>query len=155
MALCTFAVAVLRYGFTIGWVWFQETYVWMHGAIIMVAMAYTLAAHGHVRVDIIYRTASVRYQALVDLLGTLLLLMPTIIVVTYYTTPYVLLSWKRFETSREAGGLHGLYLFKTTMMLFCVLLFLQGIAIIIRSTRALMTGERPENPESIDGAPLG
>lgn len=155
MALCTFAVAVLRYGFAVGWIWFQETYVWMHGAIIMVAMAYTLAAHGHVRVDIIYRSASVKYQAIVDLIGTLLLLMPTIIVVAYYTLPYVLLSWKRFETSREAGGLHGLYLFKTTMLLFCVLLFIQGLAIIIRSIRTLVTGEAPKTPEAGEGAPLG
>ncbi len=144
MALVTFSVAVLRYGFSVGWVWFQESYVWMHGAIIMMAMAYTLAAHGHVRVDIIYRTASVKYQAWVDLLGTLFLLMPTVALVTYYTLPYVLLSWSRFETSREAGGLHGLYLFKTTMLVFCVLLLLQGLAVIIRSIRSLITGESVE-----------
>ena len=147
MAVVTFSVATLRYGFTVGWVWLQETYVWMHGTIIMVAMGYTLMAGGHVRVDIIYRTASVRYQALVDLFGTLFLLMPTIYVVTKYCVPYVILSWERFETSREAGGLHGLYFFKTTMVLFCVLLALQAIAIVIRSCRVLLTGEAPPAPD--------
>ena len=90
----------------------------MHGAIIMLAMAYTLMAGGHVRVDIIYRSASIRYRALVDLFGTILLLMPSLYVIAKYSIPYVLLSWSRLEVSQEAGGLPGLYLFKTTCSLF-------------------------------------
>ena len=78
MAIVTFSVATLRYGLNIGWVWFQETYVWMHGTIIMMAMAYTLMAGGHVRVDIIYRSANVRYRAIVDIIGTVFLLIPSL-----------------------------------------------------------------------------
>ena len=155
MAVVTFSVATLRYGFSIGWVWFQETYVWMHGIIIMVAMAYTLMAGGHVRVDIIYRTASVRYKAIVDILGTVFLLLPSLVVIAKYTIPYVLLSWERFEVSREAGGMPGLYLFKTTMLLFFILLFLQSISILIRSGKALISGEsqgaRQEEKDEVSG----
>ena len=60
MVLTTFAVATFRYGFSLGWVWLQELYVWMHGAIIMVGVGYTLLHDGHVRIDIFYRAASER-----------------------------------------------------------------------------------------------
>lgn len=137
MVLVTFSVAMLRYGFDIGWVWLQETYVWMHGAIIMLAVAYTFLHEGHVRVDVYYRGASPRYRAWVDLLGTLFLLFPMLGVVTWYTLPYVAISWQRLEASREAGGLPGLYLLKSTIAAFCLLLFLQGLAVVIRSLQTL------------------
>ena len=147
MAIITFMVATFRYGFRFGFIWLQETYVWMHGTVIMVAMAYTLMAGGHVRVDIIYRTASVRYQAIVDILGTLILLFPSLMVIGKYTIPYVLVSWERLEVSREAGGLPGLFLFKTTMLFFFTLLFLQGLAIVIRAGLALKTGKYMQDDE--------
>ena len=54
MVFITFLVAVLRYGFSLGWVGLQESYVWMHGIVFMVASGYTLLHDGHVRVDLIY-----------------------------------------------------------------------------------------------------
>jgi TRAP-type mannitol/chloroaromatic compound transport system permease small subunit len=132
------AVAVLRYGFNTGWVWMQESYVWMHGSIFMLGMGYTLLHDGHVRVDIFYRAASPRTQAAVNLFGTVVFLLPAIGIIAWYTVPYVLLSWARGETSREAGGLPALYLWKTTMVVFCALLILQGISMLIRSLRALL-----------------
>ena len=147
MVLTTFLVAVLRYGFGIGWVWMQETYVWMHGAIIMVAAGYTLLHDGHVRVDIFYRAARARTKAWVDLIGTIVFLVPTIAMVSWVTWPYVLLSWHRLESSREAGGMPGLFVWKTTMLLFCVLLLLQGIALALRSLFVL-TGIRESSRET-------
>ena len=55
MVLNTFIVAVLRYGFNVGWVWFQELYVWMHGTIIMVAAAVAVAPGGSRLMSIEYR----------------------------------------------------------------------------------------------------
>lgn len=144
MVLNTFAVALLRYGFGIGWIWLQETYVWMHGAIIMLAAGYTLLHDGHVRVDIFYRGASPRFKAWVDLVGFIVLLVPTIVAVWWVAWPYVLLSWERLEQSREAGGLPGLYLWKTTMLVFCVLLLLQGLALAVRSALILLNKAGPD-----------
>ena len=53
MALVTFAVAILRYVFSFGFVWLQESYVWMHGIVFMVGAGYALMADAHVRVDIV------------------------------------------------------------------------------------------------------
>lgn len=138
MVLIAFVVVVLRYTFSIGWVWLQESYVWMHGIIFMTAAGYTLLHNGHVRVDIIYRGASVRYKAIIDLLGSLLLLMPMMVVVFSTSTDYVFSSWERFEESREAGGLPGLFLLKSVILVFCILLGLQGLSLAGRSFLCLV-----------------
>ena len=61
MVLTTFLVVLLRYGFALGWVWMQESYVWLHGVVFMIGAAYTLLHDDHVRVDIFYRPASPRH----------------------------------------------------------------------------------------------
>ena len=143
MVVNTFLVAVLRYGFDLGWVWLQELYVWMHGTIIMVAAGYTLRHDGHVRVDIFYQAISRRAKAWVNLIGTIFLLFPTIGAVIWVVWPYVMLSWQRLEVSREAGGMPGLFLWKTTMLVFCALLFLQGVALMCRSILVLSGRKNP------------
>ena len=133
MVLTTLTVVVLRYLFNIGFIWLQESYVWMHGVVFMVGAGYTLLHDGHVRVDVIYRPRSPRYKAWVDLFGSLFLLMPVTIIVAHVATPYVFDSWGRFEASREAGGMPALYLLKTVILVFCTLVLLQGLSLAGRS----------------------
>ena len=133
MVLITFAVVILRYIYAIGWVWMQESYVWLHGIVFMVGAGYTLLHNGHVRVDILYREAGARYKAVIDLLGSLLLLLPLVVVVFAVSYDYVLASWDKLEESREAGGLPGLFLLKSVILAFCVLLGLQGLSLAGRS----------------------
>ena len=132
MVLTTFLVVVLRYGFALGWVWMQETYVWLHGIVFMIGAGYTLLHDDHVRVDIFYRSASPRHKALVDLLGVFVLLLPVLAIVAYVAWPYVIESWSKLEGSREAGGLPGLFLLKTMILGFCALVALQGLALAAR-----------------------
>ena len=133
MVLTTFLVVLLRYGFALGWVWMQESYVWLHGVVFMIGAAYTLLHDDHVRVDIFYRPASPRHKAVVDLLGVFVLLLPVLAIVAYAAWPYVVESWTKLESSREAGGLPGLFLLKTMFLGFCVLVALQGLALAARS----------------------
>lgn len=138
MVLITFVVVVLRYVYAVGWVWLQESYVWLHGVVFMMGAGYTLLHNGHVRVDIFYRPNSARYKGIVDLLGSLLLLLPLICVVFFVSYDYVLDSWARGEASREAGGLPALFLLKTVILAFCVLIGLQGLSLGARSLLVLM-----------------
>jgi TRAP-type mannitol/chloroaromatic compound transport system permease small subunit len=137
MVLIAFAVVLLRYVFAIGWVGMQESYVWLHGIVFMLGAGYTLLHDGHVRVDIFYRGAAVRRKALVDLFGSLLLLLPVVVVVFSVSFDYVADSWARLEESREAGGLPALFLLKSVILGFCVLLGLQGLALAGRSLLVL------------------
>ena len=138
MVLITFVVVILRYVYAIGWVWLQESYVWMHGVVFMLGAGYTLLHNGHVRVDIFYRPNSARYKAIIDLAGSLLLLLPLVAVVVFVSYDYVIDSWVRLEESREAGGLPALFLLKTVILLFCMLIGLQGLSLAARSFLVLI-----------------
>lgn len=132
MVMVTFAVVVLRYVFDLGWIWLQESVTYMHATLFLVGAAYTLGHEGHVRVDIFYRRFSRRTQAWVDLGGALLLLVPVCVFIFWVCWGYVMQSWALLEGSREAGGLDGVYLLKTLMLVMAALLLLQGLAQVIR-----------------------
>lgn len=150
MVLITFVVVILRYVYAIGWVWLQESYVWLHGVVFMVGAGYTLLHNGHVRVDVIYRPGGARYKAIIDLLGSLLLLLPLIVLIAVVSFDYVADSWSRLEESREAGGLPGLFLLKSILLVFCGLLGLQGLSLAGRSLLVLSGNPEfmPEDEES-------
>ena len=141
MVLITFLVVLLRYGFSLGWVAMQESYVWLHGVVFMVGAGYTLLHGGHVRVDLVYATARPRFKAWVDLLGSLFLLLPVIVVVAVNAIPYVAFSWQWLEASREAGGLEGVFLLKSVILVFCLLVGLQGLSLAARNALILLGRE--------------
>ncbi len=132
MVLVTFTVVVLRYVFDLGWIWLQESVTFMHGALFLIGAAYTLKHEGHVRVDIFFQRFSPQRQALVDLLGSLLLLMPVCLFIFSVSWDYVAQSWALREGSREAGGLDGVYLFKSLILMMAALLLIQGVATVVR-----------------------
>jgi len=139
MVLVTFLVVVLRYLFELGWIAMQESVTYMHAVLFLAGAAYTLRHQGHVRVDIFYRKFSERGRAWVDLFGGLFLLLPMCLFIFLVSWDYVAQSWAIQETSREAGGLPGVYLLKTMMLVLAALLLLQGIASLLRC-RLLLGG---------------
>jgi TRAP-type mannitol/chloroaromatic compound transport system permease small subunit len=141
MVLITFTVVVLRYVFDLGWIWLQESVTFMHGALFLVGAAYTLKHEGHVRVDIFFQQFSPRKQAWVDLLGSLLLLMPVCLFIFIVSWDYVAQSWALREGSREAGGLDGVYLFKSLILVMAGLLLMQGVSTVIRCLLRLVVGD--------------
>src|SRR6185295_8763052 len=140
IVLLQFAVVVLRYAFGIGSIWLSESVIYGHAALFMLAAAWTLQAGGHVRVDIFYAAAAPRSKALVDLLGALLLLLPFMVVIAWFALPYVARSWSILERSRETSGLPFVYLLKTLIPLFALLMALQGVSQAVRALRVLNVG---------------
>jgi len=132
MVVVTFCIVVLRYAFDLGWIWLQESVTYMHAALFLVGAAYTLGHEGHVRVDIFYQRFTPRVRAWVDLGGSLLLLLPVCLFIFWVCWGYVMQSWSLLEGSQEAGGLDGVYLLKTLMLVMAGLLLLQGLAQAIR-----------------------
>jgi TRAP-type mannitol/chloroaromatic compound transport system permease small subunit len=138
IVLAEFAVVVLRYALGMGSIRLQESVLYAHAALFMLAAAWTLRIDGHVRVDIFYAWARPRTRALVDLVGALIFLLPFAIVLAALSVPYVARSWAILERSRETSGLPLVYLLKALIPLFAVLLGLQGIAQAIRATLVLI-----------------
>jgi TRAP-type mannitol/chloroaromatic compound transport system permease small subunit len=130
--LTCFAVVVLRYAFGIGFPWLQELYVWQHAAVFMAGAGYTMLHRGHVNVDVLYGRLNSRGKAWVDILGTLVFLFPWLAAVAFTSAPFVLSSWSIREASSTAGGLPAVYLLKSLLWVFCLVLFVQGLALIVR-----------------------
>jgi TRAP-type mannitol/chloroaromatic compound transport system permease small subunit len=143
MVLAQFIVVVMRYVFGIGSVWAQESIVYMHGTLFMLAAGYTLLHNAHVRVDVFYRTASPARKAWTDLIGTLVLLWPVCYLIFSVAFPYVEASWSYREGSRETSGIQGVYLLKSVILVFVVLLALQGLSTVIHALRILAGVEKP------------
>lgn len=142
MVVITFMVVVLRYGLQIGSIALQESVTYLHAIVFMLGAAYTLKHDGHVRVDIFYQKVTARHRAWINLLGTLLLLLPTCILIFASSLGYVANSWSILEGSQETGGLDGVFLLKTAIPLMAVLLLLQGSSLALHSVLQL-AGREP------------
>ncbi len=138
MVLVTFLIVVLRYAFNLGWIAMQESVLYMHATVFMLGAAYTLRHDQHVRVDIFYRRMGPRGRALVDLAGTLLLLIPVCLFILDSSLDYVREAWAIREASPEAGGLPWVYLLKTLIPLMAALLLLQGVSMALRALLRLV-----------------
>jgi TRAP-type mannitol/chloroaromatic compound transport system permease small subunit len=147
MVLVQVSVVLMRYVFGVGSIWLGEAIVYAHATLFMAAAAWTLQRGGHVRVDIFYADASPRARAIVDLCGALLLLLPVCAVLAWFARPYVVRSWAILERSREASGLPLVFLLKTLIPLFALLLALQGVAQAARAW-ATLTGGAPSGSGS-------
>lgn len=137
MVLICFTVVVQRYalGFTV--LWMQDLYVWLNGAMFTAVAGFALLRDDHVRVDIFYRPAKTRTKAIIDLIGVLIFLIPFCWVVYTYTWNYVARSWRIGEASSNVGGMPGLYILKSFLLVFVAVIFLQGIAMALRSILVL------------------
>src|ERR1041384_3017218 len=144
IVLIGFAVVLLRYVLGMGSIWLQESILYFHAALFLLAAAWTLREGGHVRVDVFYADASPRTKAWIDLLGTLLLLLPFAFSIIWFSLPYVERSWAILERSREASGLPLVFLLKTLIPVFAVLLALQGMAQAVRAAAVLIPPPKGE-----------
>jgi TRAP-type mannitol/chloroaromatic compound transport system permease small subunit len=133
IVLIGFAVVLLRYVLGLGSIWLQESILYAHAALFLLAAAWTLKEGGHVRVDVFYADASPRVKAWVDLLGALFLLLPFCFAILWFSLPYVTRSWAILERSRESSGLPLVFLLKTLIPVFAVLLALQGLSQAVKS----------------------
>ena len=133
MTVNVFIVVFLRYLFGISFICLQETSVWMHAYIFMAGAGFTYLNDAHVRIDIIYRSSSKVYKAIVDLVGNIFLLMPFLYIIWSYSFPFVYKSFQINEVSREAGGLPMLFLLKAAILIFAFLLFIQALSKLINN----------------------
>jgi TRAP-type mannitol/chloroaromatic compound transport system permease small subunit len=137
MVAITFLNVVLRYGFSLGSIAVQESVIYLHAFVFMLALAYTYKHDAHVRVDVFYANFSATQKAWVDLLGTVILLLPFCFYVAISSWEYTHNSWKLWESSAEAGGLPFVYILKTLIPVMPLLLALQAIAVVLTSIQTL------------------
>lgn len=142
MVLVTFVVVVMRYVFDAGFIWLQESVIWMHAVVFMLGAAYTLRHEDHVRVDVFYRTMSETRRAWVDLVGVIIFLWPLCFLLGWKSIDFVAASWRIHEASRESGGLPYplIPLLKTVLLLMPVTVAMQGVSLFSRALKTLRRG---------------
>ena len=137
VVLLQFSLVLARYLFGVGSIWLTETVIYAHATLFMLAAAWTLKAGGHVRVDVFYAEASPHTKARIDLIGSVLLLLPFAAVLVWLSVPYAGRSWAVLERSQEASGLPLVFALKTLIPLFAGLMALQSVAQAIRAFTAM------------------
>ena len=128
--------AFSRYLFSIssnGWL---EIQWYMFAGMVLLGAPYTLKMNEHVRVDLLYGMVSERTRIWIDIVGGLLFLLPICVILTYFTWPWFVNSWRINEISTNAGGLIR-WPVKLLMPVGFALMALQGISEIIKRVAAL------------------
>ncbi|NPA95458.1 MAG: TRAP transporter small permease subunit [Thermodesulfobacteria bacterium] len=135
---------ILRYGFNISFVAFEEMEWHLYALIFLLGAGYTLRHNGHVRVDVIYQRLPKRIRALINVIGVLLFLFPGCYLVIKTSIPFVLSSWAVHEGSADPGGLPARYILKAAIPLAFCLLAIQGLSMFLKNLCILM-GRRIES----------
>lgn len=137
--------ALARYALDLSSNAFLEIQWYLFAAIFLLAAGYTHKHNAHVRVDIFYSHFSPRTQALIDIFGGLVFLLPISIIIVWLAWPMVSASIAINEGSPDPGGLLR-WPIKLAIPIGFALLTLQGISEVIKSSARLrnLSSERPQ-----------
>ena len=128
--VCT-ANALLRYTANVSSNAWLEIQWYFNSVVFLLIAAYALKRNDHVRIDVIASRLSLRAQAWIDILGSLFALLPTALVIAWYSWPSLVNSYEITEYSSDPGGLIR-WPIRLLIPLAFGLLALQGISEIIK-----------------------
>ena len=133
LVLLIFIDVVLRYLFSQTSAWVIELEWHLFALIFILGAAFTLAEDQHVRVDVFYTRFTPRKKAWVNLMGTVLFLIPWCLIVIYTSYHYAENSFAVREISADPGGLPARYLIKFSVTIGFILLLFQALALCLKS----------------------
>lgn len=123
--------AIVRYGFNYSSNAYLEIQWYLFAAVVMLGASQVLRVNEHIRVDVIYGRYSGRTQALIDLTGLALFMLPSMAVMIYFSLP---LFWKMYLTGEVSSNAGGLIRWPAMLLLPLgfSLLFAQGVSETIK-----------------------
>ncbi len=119
---------------------YLEAQWYLFSLVFLMGAAYTFKHDNHVRVDVLYGRLSKRGQLWINLIGTVVFLLPFSFFTLWVSWPSVRNSWMVLEGSPDPGGLPR-YPIKSMILVAFALLALQGIAEVVRGIASLRSGE--------------
>lgn len=138
--------AMVRYAYDTSSNAWLEVQWYMFAVIVMFGASYTLKRNEHVRVDLFYMTLSRRGQLWVDILGTLIFLLPTCAILAWLSWPFFMQSFNVYEHSSNAGGLLR-WPIKLVLPVGFALVALQGLSELIKRV-AFLNGHAVDSLEA-------
>ena len=124
-------VVVLRYLFAIGFVELQNFVTYAFAVFCVLAVPLAIRADKHVRVDVFRDRLNLSIARRFDNIAIIILLFPVFGFALYHAMPLVIYSWSIIEGSRDTGGLPGYFIVLTALPLMCILMLIQGLAILL------------------------
>ena len=122
---------LLRYVFSIGFIWLQDLYIWIHAIFILLGISYTLKVDEHVRIDLFYRSFNKKTKKIVNFLGILIFGIPLTYLLLSNGSDYFIRSYNLNESSKESGGLPYIFILKFFIFFLGLLIFLEIIRQIL------------------------
>jgi len=145
MLLNVFYDVVMRYLFKSGSIAMQEMEWHLFSVVLLIGISYALFKDGHVRVDLIYDNLSVKKQATINIVGSIIFLIPFSLLIAFGSIEFVLEAYNTNEISGDPGGLTHRWLIKALVPSSFFLLVFSTIGVIIKQIN-LFRGVRTENP---------
>ncbi len=119
----------------------QEVEWHLFSAIFLIGAGFTLKHNRHVRVDVFYSRLTPRGQALINVFGCLVFLVPFCAIVVWAGSEFAYNSFSYRETSPDPGGLPARYVIKAIIPVGFLLVLLQGVSCACSSAVLLLKRE--------------
>jgi len=121
---------------------FLELQWYLFSGIFLLCAGYTLLRNEHVRIDVIAGRLSAKAQTWIDVLGTVLFLLPMTILFIYLSWPVFVRTFTHNEISTNAGGLW-IWPARLLVPIGFTLLALQGLSELVKRI-AFLAGAGPD-----------
>ncbi|MCB2193581.1 MAG: TRAP transporter small permease subunit [Deltaproteobacteria bacterium] len=129
---------VLRYVFGKGQVWLEEMQWHLYGLAVMIGLSYSQAVDSPIRVDILHQRFSRKSKAAWEIVGTLLFLLPWVVVLIWMGVDFWTESWRVNESSDSPLGLPFRWIIKAVIPISFTLLGVTAISRFISSIAVLV-----------------
>ena len=133
LLLNVFYDVIMRYLFNDVSIGMQELEWHLYSTMFLLGVSFTLRHNGHVRVDVFYEKASRKVQSWINILGTLLFLLPFTLLVGYYGVDFVINAYEMNEMSGDPGGLPYRWIIKSMIPFAFFSMAISGLGLILHS----------------------
>ncbi len=121
---------VLRYFFNTTFIWLQEFEWHLFAVMFLFGIAYAINEESHVRVDFVYDTHKPKTKAYINIVGTVLFLIPFALFVVFDSFDFVYDAYDYGEISEDPGGLTHRWIIKFMIPLSFAFIFAMSLLYI-------------------------
>ena len=134
------AIVLLRYVMGVGFLQLQDAVIYAFASLVVLSVPLAMHRDRHVRVDVLREGQSPRIRRLIDRAGHILFTLPVFGLIAFNGWPLVRDSWAIREGSMETGGLAGLFIVKSMVLVMCMLVIVSAIAGLLGSEQETPDG---------------
>lgn len=152
MLLNVFYDVLMRYFFKNSSIGMQEMEWHLFAVVFLFGMAYALKEDGHVRVDMFYETMAPKKQALINMVGALIFIVPFSIIVINGAYAFALDAYELGEISGDPGGLTNRWIVKGAIATSFVFLLISTLSFVLKNGAVLFDSQdikRHEHKEEV------